>query len=243
MFKRLRRLFSSPPPEQPDTEPVPKEATRPPEPEPVHVPEEEPTQEDRPEVYLKRVQDKINRLAEEFAAGVINQDQFQELFDHYRREQQTVKRWIEVAPESDAWKEATTEGKSVIIRAGHEARALGYAIYENDSGMPLKTIGQFELEPELVVPMLSSYRAATREIFGAGMRSSQIEGGRWLCFVPGELTTLMALFSTSPASRQLESLEDLHRLFEKANRNLLGGGLVNPNELVFPHAYFLGRIE
>ena len=75
------------------------------------------------------------------------------------------------------------------------------------------------------------------------MRSSQIEGGRWLCFVPGEFTTLMALFSTSPASQQMESLEDLHRLFERANRNLLGGGLVDPNDLVFPHAFFLGRID
>jgi hypothetical protein len=38
-------------------------------------------------------------------------------------------------------------------------------------------------------------------------------------------------------------MEDLHRLFEKANRNLLGGELVDPSELVFPHAFFLGRIE
>jgi hypothetical protein len=242
MFKKLRQLFSGQSSKEPDTEPIRNENVQPLEPEPTILPEEPPASEERPEVYLARVQDKINRLAEEFAAGIINQDQFQELFEHYRREKKTVQRWIEIAPESDAWKESTTEGKSVIIRAGHEAKVLGYAIYENDSGMPLNTIGQFELEPELVVPMLSSYRAATREIFGAGMRSSQIEGGRWLCFVPGEFTTLMALFSTSPASRQLESLDDLHRLFEKANRNLLAGSLVNPNELVFPHTYFLGRM-
>ena len=243
MFKKLRQLFSGSPQKEPDTEPVREEQAQPVEPEPIEGPEEQAPPEEGPEVYLARVQAKINRLAEEFAAGMINQVQFQELFDHYRREKQTVRRWLEIAPESDAWKESTTEGKSVIIRAGHEAKVLGYAIYENDSGMPLNTIGQFELEPELVVPMLSSYRAATREIFGAGMRSSEIEGGRWLCFVPGEFTTLMALLSTSPASRQLESMEDLHRLFEKANRNLLGGDLVDPGELVFPHAFFLGRIE
>jgi hypothetical protein len=243
MFKKLRQLFSGSSQKGPDTEPIREERVQPIEPETVDVSEEQAASEERPEVYLARVQAKINRLAEEFAAGMINQVQFQELFDHYRREKQTVQRWLEIAPESDAWKESTTEGKSVIIRAGHEAKVLGYAIYENDSGMPLNTIGQFELEPELVVPMLSSYRAATREIFGAGMRSSEIEGGRWLCFVPGEFTTLMALLSTSPASRQLESMEDLHRLFEKANRNLLGGELVDPSELVFPHAFFLGRIE
>jgi hypothetical protein len=251
MFKRLRQLMFGTPKTEQDTEPIPQPPVQQPEqqPRPVSpspvldqdVMQDEPGEQ--PEVYLARVQAKINNLAEEFAAGSINQEQFQELFDHYRREQQAVKRWIEIAPESDSWKEVTTEGKSVIIRAGHEARALGYAIYENESGMPLNTIGQFELEPELVVPMLSSYRAATREIFGAGMRSSQIEGGRWLCFVPGEFTTLMALFSTSPASRQLDSLEELHKLFERANRNLLAGGMVDPNALVFPHAYFLGRIE
>jgi hypothetical protein len=243
MFKKLRQLFTGSTPKEPDTKTIQVEKVQTPEPEPAFIPEEQPPSDERPEVYLERVQAKINRLAEEFAAGIINQAQFQELFQHYRREKQTVQRWLKIAPESDAWKGSTTEGKSVIIRAGHEAKVLGYAIYENDSGMPLNTIGQFELEPELVVPMLSSYRAATREIFGAGMRSSEIEGGRWLCFVPGELTTLMALFSTSPASRQLESLEDLHRLFEKANRNLLAGSLVNPNELVFPHAFFLGRIS
>jgi hypothetical protein len=243
MFKKLHQLFSKSSPKEPDTEPIPKEKIQPVVTEPAHVPEDQVVSEERPEVYLERVQAKINRLAEEFASGMINQAQFQELFDHYRREKQTVQRWLEIAPESDAWKESTTEGESVIIRAGYEAKVLGYAIYENDSGMPLNTIGQFELEPELVVPMLSSYRAATREIFGAGMRSSEIEGGRWLCFVPGEFTTLMALFSTSPASKQLESMEDLHRLFEKANRNLLGARFVDPRELVFPHAFFLGRIE
>jgi hypothetical protein len=242
MFKKLRQLFSGSPQKEPDTEPVREELVPPTEPQSTYVPEEQAASEEGPEVYLARVQAKINRLAEEFAEGTINQAQFQELFDHYRREKQTVQRWLEIAPESDAWKESTTEGKSVIIRTGHEAKVLGYAIYENNSGMPLNTIGQFELEPELVVPMLSSYRAATREIFGAGMSSSEIEGGRWLCFVPGEFTTLMALLSTSPASRQLESMEDLHRLFEKANRNFLEAELVDPSKLVFPHAFFLGRI-
>jgi hypothetical protein len=182
-------------------------------------------------------------LAEEFASGAINQAQFQELFDHYQKEQQTVKRWLKIAPDSDAWQDATTEGKSVIIRAGNVARVIGYAIYENNSGMPLNTIGQFEVDPELVVPMLSSYRAATQEIFGGGMRSSQIEGGRWLCFVPGEFSTLMALFSTGPAELQLNSLDELHRLFERANRNLLSEQHIDPRALVFPHTFFLGRIE
>jgi hypothetical protein len=237
MLKRLRDFFSggsdaktpaAPVQQQPGAAPAEAEAA-------------EPSALENPQEYLERVQAKINRLAEEFATGAINQSQFQELYDHYRREQQTVKRYLEMSPDSDEWKAATTEGKSVVIRQQHVAKVLGYAVYDNESGMPLNTIGQFEVDAELAVPMLSSYRAATKEIFGAGMRSTEIEGGRWLGYMPGEFTTLMALFSTDPASQQLESMEELHLLFERANRTLLSNQPVDPSELVFPHKYFLGR--
>jgi hypothetical protein len=212
-------------------------------PEPSAAPPSKPTTLEESQAYLGKVQEKINKLAEEFAAGAINRGQFQELYDHYRREQQTVKRWIEMDPKSEAWKELTTEGKSVVIRQQYTAKVMGYAIYENESGMPLSTIGEFEVEPDLFVPMLSSYRAATQEIFGAGMSSTEIEGGRRLSFVPGEFTTLMALFSSDPAPKQMDSLEELHLLFERANRTLLSQESVDPDELVFPHSYFLGRMQ
>jgi hypothetical protein len=241
MFKRLRRLLSLPSTQEDN---VDKHQTAPEETDPASpIPQpSELSSFNEALGYLDKVQDKINRLAEEFAGGTINRAQFNELYDHYRREQMTVKQWIDLYPESDDWKEATTEGKSVIIRAEHKAKVIGYAVYENESGMPLNTIGQFEVEAELAIPMLSSYRAATKEIFGAGMRSSEIEGGRWLCYMPGEFTTLMALFSTEPASTQLDAMENLHRLFERANRTLLTQTMVDPNELVFPHSYFLGRL-
>ena len=146
-----------------------------------------------------------------------------------------------MSPDSDERREATTEGKSVVIRQENVAKVIGYTVYDNDSGMPLSTIGEFRIEAELAIPMLSSYRAATKEIFGAGMQSTQIEGGQWLAYMPGQFTTLMTLFSTDPSSEQLESLEELHLLFERANRTLLSSPAVDPDELVFPHKYFLGR--
>ena len=242
MFKRLRDLLYGHTPETSET-PQPSAPTLdPPTGPPARETDSEVASIDQGSAYLDRVQTKINKLAEEFAAGNINRIQFQELYEHYRREQQTIQRWIELSPNSEAWKDASSEGKSIIIRRQYVAKVLGYAVYENESGMPLNTIGEFEVEADLAIPMLSSYRAATREIFGAGMRSTEIEGGRWVSYVPGELTTLMALFSTEPASRQLDSLEELHRLFERANRTLLTQQPVDPDQLVFPHGYFLGRI-
>jgi hypothetical protein len=192
-------------------------------------------------VYLDRIKKKVERLAEEFATGAINRDQFQELFDHYHREQRAIEAWIELAPDSDAWQRARTEGRSIAIRRKHMAKVIGYAIYKNSSGMPIATVGEFKLDASLIVPMLSSYRSAAREIFGSGVRSSQIEDGKWLCFVPGQITTLMALFTTEPAGKQLEKLDELHRLFELANRHHLQAEVVDPDELVLPHRSFVDR--
>lgn len=191
--------------------------------------------------YLERLQTKLNRLAEDFAEGTINRAQFQKLFEHYQREKKAVENLLSAADgQDDSFKKAIAEGQSVVIRKQNVSRAQGYAIYENDSGMPVNTLGKFELDPALVIPMLSSFRAATQEIFGAGMRSTAIEGGRWLCFVPGQYTTMLALFNTEPAPKQLTYIEELHRLFEKANRHRLVKSPINADALLFPHEFFMG---
>jgi len=228
MLKFLRKLLGS-------EEPKP---AAPPSVPPPPAPAETSSTEEAAERYLAKVQAKIAKLAEDFAAGSINRAQFHDLYSHYQREIRTVEQVLE-SKQGD-WREATTEGQSIVIRKRKLARAEGYAIYENESGMPLSTLGKFELDPELVVPMLSSYRAATKEMFGGGLRSTEIENGRWLCFVAGEFTTLMALFSVEPAPKQLEYLGQLHRTFETANHARLAAPPVNPDELVFPHEYYLG---
>jgi len=51
----------------------------------------------------------------------------------------------------------------------------------------------------------------------------------------------MALYSTEPAAQLLKSLEELHRLFELANRPTLQSPPINPESLLFPHAHFVDR--
>ncbi len=191
--------------------------------------------------FLEKIQDKIGRLADDFANGTINRQQFQELYAHYQREMRAVETLIATDQGASEWGDALQEGESVLIRQQHAAKAKGYAIYENSSGMPVSTLGKFEVDPALFVPMLSSFRSATAEIFGGGIQATAIEGGRWLCFVPGQFTTLMAIFSAEPAKKQLNFLEQLHHLFEKANRALLAQSSVDASELVFPHEHFLGK--
>jgi len=201
-----------------------------------------PDSSEQAEEYLAHLQKKINNLASEFANGRINRAQFQELFNHYQRERTAIEAWLTVSPESDDWQKARTEGRSIVIRKQHKSKVQGYAIYSNISGIPIATIGEFELDPSLVVPMLSSYRSATKEIFGGGIQSSQIENGGWLTFVPGEMTTLLAIFTSEPARQQLMTIEEIHRVFESANRPLLVKDVVDPSALFLPHqSYNLHR--
>ncbi len=189
--------------------------------------------------YIEKVQGKIDKLIEDFAEGNINQEQFKQLYAHYQREIRSVEGLLEM---SDAdWQDAATEGQSYVIRRQHAPRARGYAIYDNESGMPISTLGKFEVDPALFVPMLSSYRAATEEILGGGVKATAVEGGRWLCFVPGELTTMMALFKAEPAPKQLDFLAQLHGHFEKANRAQLVNPPVDAATLVFPQEQYLGK--
>ncbi len=250
MLDRLRRIFGITP--QQKTEAGKPQSPPPPSPPASAPPMLTPSAEGQPAAsaeaaldpdhaareYLARVQAKIAKLADDFAAGTINRAQFQDLYTHYQKEVRTVEQMIE-SRQGD-WRQAMTEGLSVSIRRQNLARAVGYAIYENESGMPLVTLGKFEVDPALLVPMLSSYRAAAAEMFGGGLRSTGIENGQWLCFVPGESTTLIALFTVEPAPKQLEYLENLHHTFESANRNQLASPPVDPATLIFPHEFYLG---
>jgi hypothetical protein len=191
------------------------------------------------EQYLLKVRNKINALAARFAEGTINRSQFEDLYAHYQSEIQMVEQYINNDPESDAWKQAVAEGQSILIRRKHAARFLGFAIYNHESGIPLRTAGEFGIDSALFVPMLHSYRSAAKEIFGSMVRSTQIEGGKWLCFISGKVTTTIALFSTEPSKNRLDTLEHLQIVFEKANQNMLSKAIIDPEQLVCPQEYFL----
>jgi hypothetical protein len=232
----LRRLFSSTPKRvvSADNPPAPAAESVPPA-QPDSSPVADPL--DQAESHLREVQAKTNKLAEDFARGEINRATFIHLYQHYQQERQAIERMMELSPEH--WRQAVSQGMSIAIRREHYAKALGFSIYENTSGMPLATLGKFDLDPALMVPMLSSYREAAREMFGSRMRSTQIENGRWVCFVSGQITTLIALYNTEPAARQLQLMEETHLFFERANKPRLQQSPINVDGMVFPHEYYL----
>jgi hypothetical protein len=190
-------------------------------------------------LYLEKVRAKENDLAMSFAAGNINRKQFEEIYAGYQREIRMIEQFLTDNPESQEWKNQMSEGQSILIRKRHRPDMVGFSIYDLRSGLPIKTRGDFGVDPALFVPMLFAYQSATREIFGGEVRLTQIEGGKWLCFLPGSLTSTIALFTNEPTSQQLKSLEQAHKVFEEANQNQLNREIINPDALVLPHDYYL----
>jgi hypothetical protein len=187
--------------------------------------------------FLEKLRGKTAQVVQDFATGAINQRQFQAIYSHYQRQRLAIEEALIQMPGSGAWRAAAIEGHTVFLRQQHAAQVLSYAIYETTSGVPLAQVGDFSVDPGLLVPMLSSFRSITKELFGAGMKRTEIEGGRWLCFVPGRYTTLMVIFSAEPATLQLQLIEDLHRDFELANELALSSGNVGRLALTFTHLW------
>ncbi len=191
-------------------------------------------------VLADELQTKIRRLVDDFARGVINRTQFHELYDRYHRQLTRIIQLTATAADDPAVAGEDRE-KTFDIKKRLTARVIGVSIYSNQSGLPIETLGDFAIDPALLVPMLSSYRAATREIFSAGMRSTAMDNNQWLCFVPGNYTTLLALFSVEPSAMQLDSVEAMHRDFENANKAALETGNVDPSALAYPFLTFVRK--
>lgn len=191
--------------------------------------------------FIAQVHQKMSRLVQEFATGAINRTQFHQLYDRYQRQIMTVAQFIAEA-DPTTWRNAIHETEDTLhLKKRLTAKAVGMSVYNNRSGMPIETLGEFAIEPELIVPMLSSYRSAAAEIFRAGMRSTEMENGQWLCFVPGSHTTLIALFSLEPSTNQLQMVERMHKDFEDANKVALEAGEVDPEKLAYPFYAFVQR--
>ena len=204
--------------------------------------QESPGGHDDLRAFLQELRAKMAQLAEDFAQGKLNRTQFQEIYAHYQEQRRHVEEALVRAPGSEQWMTNVAVGMTGMLRERHSAKILSYAIYDNMTSLPLASVGTFRIDTSLLVPMLSSFRSAATEMFGAGLRSSEIEGGHWLCYVPGEYSTLIVLFSIEPARVQLTLIEDLHRDFEVANRTTLENGRGREAAELFTQIWALDKV-
>ena len=123
----------------------------------------------------------MSKLVQEFAHGEINRTQFHQLYDRYQRQIMTV---AQMLAESDpaSWRDAIRENEDTLnIKQRLTAKAVGLSVVDNQTGAPIKTLGHFAIEDDLIAPMLS-YRPPPPKSSAPGC-AAELEDGQ--CFVPG----------------------------------------------------------
>ncbi len=171
--------------------------------------------------YQAELQSKMTALAEDFSLGKINRRQFEAVYTHYREQRQIIGALIN-SLKVDVWRKAINEGLTGPLLSHNAAQLLGYALYDQASRLPMTTSPSFKIDPTRVAPLIEAHHAA-RDVT-TRISLNEISGGRWLCLIPGQYTTLVALFSVEPARAQLQLLQDLHHDFEMANAKRLRQG-------------------
>jgi hypothetical protein len=189
------------------------------------------------EAQLKVVEQKLDQTVQDLADGLINRAQFENLYRHYQNQRRVVRGFLEQASGLSLLN--VPAGESVVIRARYAAKVLAYAVYDNITSLPLRTMGQFPLESELVVGFFSGFRSAIAEIMGTGARKAITDDGKALIYVPGQRTTLIVLYSGEPADVESLSLRQAHEHFEKINAGALAQPSVQENQLIFNYDAFL----
>lgn len=182
----------------------------------------------------EQIQGKILKLVEEFSNGAINQQQFLDIYRHYRNESYALK--AQLTPSNYA-------GNTIMIRNRHKTNTLAYAIYDSESGIPIGTRGDFPIDPALLIPMLASYHGAAKEIFGQGIRKAEVVGGKWMSFIVGEMTTMITIVENEPSASYMDMLTKQLELFEGRNYDALQRNPVRSEEIDFPKPLFLQMLD
>ena len=183
------------------------------------------------ERYSQELETKLDRTVQDLADGIINRAQFENLYRHYQNQRRMVQGLV--AEGSDQVPDSMTAGESMIIRQRYASKVLAYAVYDNESSVPLHTRGNFPVDSDLVVGFLSGFRSAAAEILGAGAAKAEAEDGKVLCYVPGQYSTLIVIYSSDPAEVDTKSLRQTHLHFETINGNLLKQRPIPTDELLF----------
>lgn len=183
------------------------------------------------EQHLQALEAKLDRTVQDLADGIINRAQFENLYRHYQNQRRMLHGLLSEGGGSVPT--SLTTGESMVIRKKYAAKVLAYAVYDNESSVPLHTVGNFPVDSDLVVGFLSGFRSAAAEILGAGAAKAEAEDGKVLCYVPARYSTLIVLYSSDPAEVDIRSLRQTHFHFEALNAGPLKQRPIPANTLFF----------
>ncbi|MFQ3534423.1 MAG: hypothetical protein SNJ58_00965 [Aggregatilineales bacterium] len=168
------------------------------------------------EAMIAQLRKKLRDLANEFANGDINREQFHTLYERY----QSQINLAALAADEYAARPAGSADETIAIRRNLSGKALAMAVYHYRSGRFIETLGAFAVPYADVRSTLKELaeRAAEGEILEPQTYPYK---EHYLLFVAGRYTASIMVFSHEPVVRQITTVQNMHTDFEVANAAVL----------------------
>lgn len=189
----------------------------------------------RAEEALIHLREKMAQVAAEFAQGKLNRAQFDAIYARYSEQRVITERLLSRNPESQAWQSVMQPGHTSFLKMQFEAHLISYAIYDQVGFSQITITGSVQLDQAQIEAVLRRLKVVIAQRGNPGPATKKIDDGRCVLFVPGELTTAVAIFSLEPSAVQITRTQDVHHDFERANLHLLRQQDYQAERMVFPH--------
>lgn len=186
--------------------------------------------------FQQEVQGKIKSLLTEFGDGKISTEQFNILYARYSNQLDMA---LSVLEGEGQQVEKGGEMPTIAIREATTGKALGLAIYHHRSGTIIESLGNFDLSPEIISPILNEFSDKLDKREFIEPVTKKLASGLWVVFMARSYTTAIVIFRNEPAPRQVRDLERLLHDFEEANRHNLEKLNVDKSKLAKPFLNFV----
>lgn len=190
--------------------------------------------QDAPELMemLFNIDEKLDRLGDDFENGRINGSQYRAIRRHYQEQREVAMRLKEAHPSSDRWRVVLEEGRTTYLMQLNEALCTCVALYDLKTRDQIFIQGEMPDAAEEAMGLLGTF-GPPREQGGPGrMLATHLDDGSGLLLIPGLHTAVLAVFSQDPPGWQVRALKEVLLNFEAANRAALRKS--DSKKLVFP---------
>jgi hypothetical protein len=185
------------------------------------------------------IQDKIQRLLTEFAEGAISREQFHVIYGRYTSQLSMADMAMRSSSPSTVMDMMQDGTSTLVVKEKHMGKAVGMTIYNNRSGTLLETLGEFEVPPDKLSPILNDFSLLMQSGKLVEREVRKINAKQWLVFAAGRHTTVVTLFHNEPSEQQNREIERLHHDFEQANAPQFEKGVVDASKLAYPFLVFV----
>jgi len=193
------------------------------------------------QAFKAQTQEKIQKLITEFATGAISREQFHIIYERYTS-QLALADMAAASRSPDAVMGMLQDMPATIaVKEAHMGKAIGMMIYNNRSGTLLETLGEFDVPPEKLGPILNDFTLMMEQGKLVDREVRKTSAKQWLVFAAGKFSTVVTLFRNEPSEAQCREIERLHRDFEDANRTYFQSSTVDANKLAYPFMVFVQR--